>query len=730
MVTMNTLQLTQKIICCFAFLLFVTVLCTAKAEAKLVVSFDSASDIKAYAVNQLAAVAGEVGRVPLNKRKRADLVILSRADRYFDLKLLEVVEKASISAEGFSIKRVGNALYVIGADDRGAMYGVLDIARQIDLGTPFERIDEQTINPQFPVRAIKLNLPYMSYRVGESLQSNYETMRKLKFWRDYLDMMAKNRFNTLTLWSLHPFHYLIKPTNFPEASPWSETEMRQWQALWSAVFQMAKQRGIETYLINWNIFVSPQFARAHQIAEYSEHWQHYGNGDNSALVEKYTREVVTQVIDEYPDLTGLGITLGERMGGMDADERRTWLDRTFFAGIKKAGRPIKFLYRAPLSANKSSGGSTSEENDRKTRRQIESLENIIEPVYISFKYNWSHGHSATDLFIVHGGKLSDAYWNPLPENYQVLWTIRNEDFHILRWAQPDFIRAHIQTAGKPYVGGYIIGSEVNIPANDYMTRPGSHKNWDWSFQRQWLFYSCWGNLLYNANTSDTLFESMLNRRFPEVNGKELLQAWKLASQTPLRFASFYRGQNDLSLYTEGHVSWGERRSPSFISVDRLINRPVLDKRYINIHDFVHGGEKIADNQISPLALADTLVKDARRSMLIVDKMRRAGIKDATLDAELSDIESWYWLAKYIAEQIRGGVYLERYRVHGQSEDKVLALRHLRNSTGNWLELSHTIRRFNHEQLPFYAGVPFSWMKYLSAAEEDVQTAKNAKPYKD
>mgnify|MGYP003944070873 CR=1 FL=1 len=62
---------------------------------------------------------------------------------------------------------------------------------------------------------------------------------------------------------------------------------------------------------------------------------------DSELVVRYTHEVVTQVLDEYPDLTGLGITLGERMGGMTPDERRNWLGETFFNGITAAKRIIE-----------------------------------------------------------------------------------------------------------------------------------------------------------------------------------------------------------------------------------------------------------------------------------------------------------------------------------------------------------------------------------------------------
>lgn len=47
------------------------------------------------------------------------------------------------------------------------------------------------------------------------------------YWAQYLDMLAENRFNALTLWNLHPFTFMIKPKNFPEASPFTDKEMKE-----------------------------------------------------------------------------------------------------------------------------------------------------------------------------------------------------------------------------------------------------------------------------------------------------------------------------------------------------------------------------------------------------------------------------------------------------------------------------------------------------------------------
>ena len=98
---------------------------------------------------------------------------------------------------------------------------------------------------------------------------------------------------------------------------------------------------------------------------------------------------------------------------------------------------------------------------------------------------------------------SDEWWNPAPKNYKVVFTIRNEDFFVLRWGQPDFIRELLARNDQDHVGGFIIGSETYIPAREFITRPGPHLTWDYAFEKQWLFYEMWGRLLYDPRTTDT-----------------------------------------------------------------------------------------------------------------------------------------------------------------------------------------------------------------------------------
>ena len=217
------------------------------------------------------------------------------------------------------------------------MYGLLDIAEQIEMQKGLNGIEEKLVNPRFAFRAIKYNLPWHSYRENESLQANDELSKDLNMWSGFLDMMAEDRLNVLTLWGLHPFPYMIKAKNFPKATPFSDAELAEWKTFWTALFRMAKERGIETYIINWNIIVSKSFKE-----NYGEgNTGLWADGYTSPQIEKYTRETVTQVINEYPDLTGLGITMGEAMQGWTGEQETEWMEKTFFAGIKAADRKVK-----------------------------------------------------------------------------------------------------------------------------------------------------------------------------------------------------------------------------------------------------------------------------------------------------------------------------------------------------------------------------------------------------
>lgn len=698
-----------------------------RTRTPLIVAFDTTNKTIQFGVSQLAGAVQKssyfIQKQPLTGNRIAAALTI---------RVLSPNAQSTLKAEGYKIDRVNGNSLITATDAVGAMYGVMDVAEQLQMGKTLQTITPKTSNPHLAVRALKLNLPWLPYRTGPAMDVHLATCRDLAYWERLLDMMVKNRFNVLSLWSVHPFSFMVKPTNFPKANNFSETEMAEWKQFWTTLFRLARERGVAPYLVNWNIAVSPEFAQNYGVME---------RNDTSAVVKRYTKEVVTQVINEYPDLAGIGITLADWMSNFDPvraglprmtpQDREDWIEQTVVPGIKAANRPIKFLHRSVLSSEPG-----------ELRRVINNA-NLPDTALVEIKFNWSHGHSTPTFALTHdshSGKRDDGYWNPLPTNYRIQWMVRNEDFFILRWGQPGFIRQHIAQNKAAYVNGYFVGSEGYIPANDYSHTDSPHRTWDYAFEKQWLFYELWGRLLYDPQTPDAVFENSFAHRYGRATlGKPMLEATVAASQMPLRLASFFKATWDYTLYSEGFLSpmptggLADNVS-SFISVDELIDHPTLDPAYLSIKDYValvQANTPVPTGKLSPLALADLLDTDAQTVFSRVNALRMNA--SPTLTCELADLETWAYLSRYFADKLRAGVALQTYRLSGEGAKQQQAVGLLIKCRSHWQQVGNITATHYHE-VPYIEGntfggdahkdaLRFSWTKYLPQVERDLQLAR-------
>jgi len=648
------------------------------------------------------------------------------------------IDTLAFPEEAYAIRVNRNQLSIVGGDGRGLIYGSLSFAESLKNGLTIQKIKAKEEHAYLPFRAIKFNLPWDAYREGYAMRLHLETCKDLRFWETFLDMMVENRFNALTLWNLHPFPYMIRPTNFPEACPFDDQELATWQTFYHKLFGMAKERGIDTYLVNWNIFVSPSFAKAQGVTlDNIENRIHYGNGDTSEVIKRYTRECVKQVLEEYPDLSGIGFTHGEAMRGMTSQQRQDWFEETIIAGMQQANRKSKLIHRVPLEADMGIGGSTSTATEQLTRTAMEKIDFLEGPIWAEIKFNWSHGHSSTKLIKVHGGRLGDTYFKPEPENYKIAWTVRNEDFFCLRWGVPSFIREHIAANSQSYAGGYFIGSEGYIPAKDYFTQPSSAINWKYAFQRQWLFYKLWGRLLYNPATSNEVFKNEFILRYGK-KAENLLEASALVGTTPLRLASSFDFTWDFSLYSEGFMAM-DKNEMKLISVDRQIKQAPADPAYVSVSDFVNAslsGRTFETAKITPLILSSWLKQDCERALYLLKDIEVE--TDNPFLYELADIKAWANLGLYFSQKLLGAVALQTYRLQGKEENKKRAVKHLEKALYFWDEVIHITRPIYRDMpLAAYAyphdGIQsttddkrrFHWEKLRPDVLKDVETAKQA-----
>ncbi|CAN5286666.1 hypothetical protein BH23BAC1_BH23BAC1_41400 [soil metagenome] len=700
------------------FCLFFSIICGTHLSfsQKVKIHFEKSIPQAVYAAERLDKSLQENGYIPDEEQP--------------EYRIHLAIDSQNLDSESYLISSEGNKLTVTGGDERGLIYGSLSLVEDLGNRIQLQQVKSRSESANLPFRALKFNLPWDSYRHSEALDLHTETCKNLDFWKEFLDMMAENRFNALTLWNLHPFTFMIKPKNFTEASPFSDQEMEEWQNLYSNIFRMARERSIDSYIVNWNIYVSPEFSKAHNVAMDNLEHNIHAIGDTSEIVKRYTRESVTQVLEEYPDLSGIGFTHGEGMGGMTPQQRQDWFQETIIEGMRLANRKSKLIHRVPLSANLATGGSTSIDTEQITRKAMEKLDFFDGPIWVEIKFNWSHAHSSPELIKVHGGKLNDTYFKPEPENYKIAWMARNEDFFCLRWGVPDFIRQHIATNTQSYVGGYFVGSECYIPAKDYFTKTDAPVNWRYAFQRQWLFYKLWGRLLYDPDTPDETFKAEFVRRY----GKEadnLLEAYALASSTPLRLASSFDFTWDFTLYSEGFSALYEGKT-QYISVDRQINQPPADPNYVSVIEYVKAGSSgsnFSKDKITPPILARKLEQDCQKALSLVRNFKTEN--NPSLIYEVADVKAWANLGLYFAEKLKGAVALQTYRIKGEEANKQNAINHLEKALQYWdevIEITGPI--YNDMPLTHYSEEDdsrrFHWEILRSEVARDVDIAKNAK----
>ncbi|MEX0988536.1 MAG: hypothetical protein WD052_13745 [Bacteroidales bacterium] len=643
----------------------------------------------------------------------------------------------SLMPEGFSIERSNSGITITGADDTGLLYGVYELIERFEM-EDIHKITSFQSAPKLAFRGIKFNLPWSTYRVHESLSMHYETCRDLQFWEKFLDMMSENRFNHLTLWAIHPWTYMVKPTNYPEASGLTDRELLEWQNFWHSLFAMANERCIKVLMVNWNIFVSPEFAKAHNVALYSTELSsgYNGKGDYSTLVQEYNKDVVRQVLEEYPELSGLGISQNERMEGRTEEEWQNWIVDTYFNILNQAEGNKELMMR----------GHTHPSPEL-TRDAIEKNKEIFKgPVWISLKFNWSHAFASPKLFYIHGGSTSDSFWNPHPVDYKILFKIRNEDFFILRWGQPDYIRELIRENSQPYIDGYTIGSETYIPAKEYTTKPGEHLTWDYGFEKQWLFYKLWGRLMYDPEISDEVFELGFDKKYGPGTGKFLLGASAKAGNMPLRLATYFSSSWDFTLYSEGFISGATQtwrgqyydKTSAFLSIEEIIHSKTLDPQWMNIREYVdmiNNEYPIPASRLTPAKLARQLEDDGLEALSLLSSV--AGT-DATLLHEIADQKAWAYLSLYFASKLRAGIDLQLYRTSGIMENKESALSHIEQALIHWEKLCLTMDPYAKEIPLLHLGDDyittkfskpverFSWRAFSDQVLRDVEIVRNSR----
>lgn len=701
------------------------------------ISFDSQSETASFAAAEIVTAL----------KSRGESVRRSPGGFPFSGRCILLLPDAiEMGKEGFALSRRGEGdnliVVVAGGGPDGLMYGGLELAEQIRIGG-LDKVQDTQREPHFALRGVKFNLPLdvrtPSYTdMSDSAQQNIATIWDFSFWTSYLDALARDRYNYVSLWNLHPFPSLVKvpgyedialddvqrstmkfaehystrtedivtPAMLAQVETVRKLTIGQKIEFWRNVMRYAKDRNIDFYVVTWNTYTYGTGGK-HGITD---------TLDNPATID-YFRKSVAELFRTYPLLRGIGVTAGENMGdaGASFQAKEDWLFATYGQGLldvakEQPERRFRFIHRQH---------ETRAADIARTFAPLTQRVNV--EFDFSFKYAQAHALSST-VQTFHTDFVKSL------GGLKTFWTLRNDDALMFRWGAPDFVRTFIATMPQDVTAGVYYGSDMWVWGREFLSRESDEPR-RLEMEKHWLDWLLWGRLAFDPTVGNDRIASLVALRFPGIDGAALLTAWQSASLVYPLTTGFHWGQYDFQWYIEACKSRpGPAQTESgFHDVNRFITlgtHPATSNisipRYV---DAIATGQKV--DGTTPLQVAAWLEQHADVALGLLAKLDAGTNRE--LRETLGDIRAMALLGKYYASKIRGATQLAMFRRTGAGPRQQAAVAHLTEAAGFWEQYT-TVAAAQYKNPLWTNRVGFvDWKQLTTEVARDIAIAREAKP---
>lgn len=641
-----------------------------------------------------------------------------------------------LSEQGYAVSEITeNSIKITGGGESGLMYALLDISHHIKYNGNTSGIKEKHQEPYIEKRGIKFNAPLdartPSYSdSGDSAQNNIENMWDFEFWKHFLDNMAKYKYNAISLWNLHPFPSMVKVPGYEDVAlndvmrttyPYKgylngagfmseqiakscivvkKMTIDEKISFWQKVMEYAKERCISVYIFTWNIF------------NYGTEHTSYGIDCSSTneVTKDYYRKSVKEMLKTYPLLAGIGITPGEQMSHRkDMYGDIAWLMETYGRGIMDAlsndkERDFTLIHRLSPFDFFVAGGDTQEKDDSKIDDGQRTALKQMQDIFKDFPYNFelSFKYSQAHMYANDKPMFGDVFF-PMIKNGPKTWlTVRNDDFYLLRWGDPEFARRYLKNIPTDVTIGYFMGPDGYIWGKEYSEKNSAEP--EMFIDKMWYMFLIWGELSYQNDLPKEHFEECLKLKFAEKIGAKLFEAIKLSSEAIPKFQSMCFRTLDFHWYPEACCSYlaNEDGVVLFRDINSFIDCPAATRsEFVSIRDYC---EATAENRKIDGILPPTIINDIKNSCKVAFKLCEE--LEGELDSDeyretVTDIEAMSSLGMYYALKSEAAISLCMYRITGDTQEKEKAVSLITEAYDLWLKYSSLMERFSAQRLTRY-----------------------------
>lgn len=638
---------------------------------------------------------------------------------------LSEVSFDSAAPEALMIRKVNHGqkplLVIGGSDDRGLMYGLLEVADRVGWSTnsdPFSEVHDTKEKPDCPERALSI---YTMQRSAFEQRFFDE-----KYWARYFDMLARDRFDSFVLIfgfenggyfaPAYPWFFDVDNfTNVAVPNLTKEQQARNLKAL-NRLAEMAHDRGLRFNLGLWDQIyrggvqsggmtnVDPNVPGPDRV------W-----GLNQTNLFDYSRAALTKFLKVVPNVDGIQFRMHDESGLKPGKEQHEFW-QAMFQVVKDQRPALPLTLRAKgLPDDIIDLGLNMGLNVRvATKHWMEQVGLPFHPTHVPAQDQMNRRAGYADLL-------------KYPQKYKIHWRLFSAGtIRVLLWGDPEFARRFADSTHL-YDGD---GFEVTEPMDTKMaSQPHDEKPFDlirpqyryyeYEFERYWHFYQVFGRIGYDPNTPaeiwDREFQKCLGRDAAPVVEQALHEAsWILprinATDFPYKFFPMTRGWaekqrwGDLPEYAKT-AEGGDTQQ--FAGIDE------------EARNILAG---IESAKLAPEKNSAWFAKTSRDVLDAVSRARSHGAiaPNSELHSTLVDLEILAHLAGYHSQRILAGVHYQLFKHSHDVKELDEAIQHERLATAEWEGIVKAAGDVYADDLKMglrSAGLSGSWSDELAALKK-------------
>ena len=428
-------------------------------------------------------------------------------------------------------------LLVSGADDRGLMYALLDVADRIGWSSnssrPFSEVRNVQESPAVSERALSVYTMH---------QANFESyFFDEDYWERYLDMLAENRFNTFALllgyenWGYFtpPYPYFFDVEEFPDIKVIGITEQKQKRnlAALNRLIDMTHDRGMNFTLGIWDhIYRGGVQGPGDRVGKPTEGivW-----GLTADILTAYTRVALTKLLKLVPELDAIQFRMHGESGLKRTEMGGFW--ENVYQVMNEHGPNVRFDARAKNFPDSLIDKAVEMGVNMRicTKYWMEQMSLPFHPTHIHPGNQHDRRHGYADLL-------------RYPQRYKMHWRLWNSGTsRILLWGDPEYVRRFAESTYLYDGEGFEVSQPLATKMQDHphdmkpfdLLKP-KYQYYDWEFERYWHFFQVFGRVGYNPDTPPEIWQREFQRRFGKRAAPFIEQAIHSASRILPRIVAY------------------------------------------------------------------------------------------------------------------------------------------------------------------------------------------------